>query len=362
MIATKYRQKNNCFYKPANVILEEKTPIKLFLKMKKYILLLTSLIFCFSCAESQRKDYSQEDLSSERDSLIGSIVPTSIVRNVKQDSKGNIWVASWDGIFKYNGKDFENITKEVSKARFFSVLEDVNGNFWFSTIGSGVFHFDGTNFQNFTSKDGLADNTVMEIFEAKDKSIWFSTEGGVSKYDGRTFQNFTAQEGLPNNEVYSIAEDSQGRFWFATKSGIGIYNGRTITPLINDGKPFENVRIILKDMQGNIWFGGNDGLWVYKDGKLKNYSKSFIGYIYQDKEGNILTASKDQSGEKLIKDYNNKENSESWKISRYPVNFQNQKDGKSIIIKSNETMIFGILEDNNNTIWYGTLYGVKRIT
>lgn len=330
--------------------------------MKKYILLLSTLIFCFSCAGPHKKDQSKEDLSSEKKFLNDSIVPTSIVRNVKQDSEGNIWVASLDGIFKFNGKDFENITKEVSKARFFSVLEDVNGNFWFSTIGSGAFYFDGTNFQNFTSKDGLADNTVMEIFEAKDKTIWFSTEGGVSKYDGRTFQNFTTQEGLPNNEVYSIAEDSQGRFWFATKSGIGIYNGRTITPWINDGKPFENVRIILKDKQGNIWFGGNDGLWVYKDGKLKNYSKSFIGYIYQDKSGNILTASKDQAGEKLIKDYNNNDNSESWNISRYPAGFQNQKDAIPKIIKSNEYMIFGILEDNNKTIWYGTLYGVKRIT
>lgn len=330
--------------------------------MKKYILLLITIILCFSCAGSHKRDQSQEDLSSEKKSVNDSIVPTSIVRNVKQDSKGNIWVASWDGIFKFNGENFVNVTKEVSKARFFSVLEDVNGKFWFSTISAGVFYFDGTNFQNFTSKDGLADNTVMEIFEAKDKSIWFSTEGGVTKYDGRTFQNFTAQEVLPNNEVYSIAEDSEGRFWFATKSGIGIYNGRTITPLINDGKPFENVRIILKDMQGNIWFGGNDGLWVYKEGKLKNYSKSFIGYIYQDKEGNILTASKDQSGEKLIKDYNNKENSESWNLSRYPVNFQNQKDVKPEIIKPNEYMIFGILEDNNKTIWYGTLYGVKRIT
>ncbi len=329
--------------------------------MKKYILLLTSLIFCFSCAESHRKDHSQEDLISERDSLKGSIVPTSIVRNVKQDRKGNIWVASWDGIFKFNGKEFENITKEVSKARFFSVLEDVNGKFWFSTVGAGVFYFEGTNFQNFTSKDGLANDVVMEIYEAKDKSIWFSTEGGVSKYDGRTFQNFTTKEGLPNNEVYSIAEDPQGRFWFATKSGIGIYNGKTITELKNDGKSFENVRVLLKDRQGNMWFGGNDGLWVYKDGKLKNYSKSFIGYIYQDRIGNILTASKDQAGEMLIKDYDHKDNSESWNISRYPANFQNQNDVKPEIIKSNETMIFGILEDNNNTIWYGTLNGVKRI-
>ncbi|MCT1530666.1 hypothetical protein M3B46_06660 [Sphingobacterium daejeonense] len=118
-----------------------------------------------------------------------------------------------------------NITKEVSDARFFSVLEDVDGKFWFSTVGSGIFHFDGSKFQNFTTEDGLAHNVVMEIYEAKDKSIWFSTEGGVSKYDGRTFKNFTTKDGLPNNEVYSITEDIQGRFWFGSKNELAFTMG-----------------------------------------------------------------------------------------------------------------------------------------
>jgi hypothetical protein len=60
-----------------------------------------------------------------------------------------------------------NVTGKVSLAHFFSVLEDGNGNFWFASIGSGVYYFGGKYFQNFTTKDGLASDRVTNIYEEK---------------------------------------------------------------------------------------------------------------------------------------------------------------------------------------------------
>jgi ligand-binding sensor domain-containing protein len=72
--------------------------------------------------------------------------PNTITRNIIQDRKGNIWIAAFDGIFRYDGKSFINITSKVSSARFFSVLEDRKGNLWFGSIGSGVYYYDGRSF------------------------------------------------------------------------------------------------------------------------------------------------------------------------------------------------------------------------
>src|SRR3989337_1468619 len=107
--------------------------------------------------------------------------PNSITRTMKQDRKGNIWIASWEGIFRYDGKSFTNVTSKVSSARFFSVLEDRKGNFWFASVGSGVYYYDGKSFQNFTTKDGLASDRVTNIYEDKSGKIWFGTEGGASR-------------------------------------------------------------------------------------------------------------------------------------------------------------------------------------
>ncbi len=334
------------------------------LNLNSRILLCFCLFTLLSGASCHRNNKAKTnsnnlDLKSNLDTV--PILPTSIVRNIKQDRKGTIWVTSWDGMFKYDGHSYINFTKDVSDARFFSVLEDRKGNYWFSTVGSGVYYFNGDSFQQYTTKDGLTSNVVMEMMEATDKTIWFSTENGVSKYDGHTFQNFSELHKLLHTEVYSIVEDHNGHIWFGTKEGIGIYDGEKISELKHEGKSFENVRIIIKDKNNHMWFGGNDGLWLYNDGQFKNYSTSFTGYIYQDHAGNILTSSTNQTTVKSIANNQQKSNFHSWKLSRYPINKKNEIDSIPRIIQSNEDMIFGILEDRDGVIWYGTLNGVKRI-
>src|ERR1700743_163313 len=112
-------------------------------------------VFNTSCEGQNKTDPS---IKPETKDVIISSRPNRITRNIIQDRKGNIWIASWDGIFRYDGKSFTNITNKVSSARFFSVLEDRKGNFWFGSIGSGVYYYDGESFRNFTTKEGLAGN------------------------------------------------------------------------------------------------------------------------------------------------------------------------------------------------------------
>src|SRR4051812_14040366 len=75
----------------------------------------------------------------QAESVIISAAPHLITRNIIQDRKGYIWIAAFDGVFRYDGKSFTNITSKVSSATFFSVLEDKKGNLWFGSVGSGVF-------------------------------------------------------------------------------------------------------------------------------------------------------------------------------------------------------------------------------
>src|ERR1700760_946483 len=149
--------------------------------------LVLMFVFNTSCEGQNKTDLQKENIKSETKNIVTSSEPHRITRNIIQDRKGNIWIASWDGIFRYDGKSFTNITNKVSSARFFSVLEDRKGNFWFGSIGSGVYYYDGESFRNFTTKDGLAGNAVTCIYEDKTGNIWFGTESGASRYDGKSF-------------------------------------------------------------------------------------------------------------------------------------------------------------------------------
>lgn len=319
-------------------------------------------VFSTSCDPKNKTSLSTERHKSESKYFFTSDSPTGIVRNIEQDSNGRIWIASWEGVFLTDGSSFTNFTNQFSSARFFSVLEDSKGNMWFGSIGSGVFYYDGKRFKNFTTEDGLLHNDVVSIYEDKVGNIWLGVFGGASRYDGEFFQNFIINEDemkedltgktfteRPPYEVNSIIQDKSGKLWFATRGNTFVFDGENFTTVSHFSKTFTNIRSIIQDRNGNIWLGGNDGLWRYDGINFTNITKDFIGYIYEDKDGNILTSSGSIGSEK------------NWKLSRYNVkSLTNKFTISPEILKSNEEMIFGILEAKDGNIWFGTLEGVYR--
>ena len=61
-----------------------------------------------------------------------------------------------------------------------------------------------------------------------DGYMWFGTDMGVSRYNGYEFENFDSKDGLTGNEIFGINEDSQKRIWFLSYNGEFSYykNGR----------------------------------------------------------------------------------------------------------------------------------------
>jgi len=291
--------------------------------------------------------------------------PKSITRNILQDKNGKIWFGTWEGIMRYdgpskNGKQasFINLTNklELRPFRSFTILEDSQGHIWFGTIGAGIYKYDGATFTNITTKDGLVNDRVVNLYEDRDGIIWICTTDGLSRYDGRSFQNFTTADGLTDNDVNSIIQDQAGSYWLGTRGAACVYDGKSFSKLTNDDEStFQNVRTIIEDSAGNIWLGGNDGLWQYNSSpilrpdKFINYSTDFVGYIYEDTDGNIWTSSASGGG-----------NSGFWKISKYDSHSLESGIKTSTKILEEENMFFGITEDEEGGMWFGHLRGVCR--
>jgi ligand-binding sensor domain-containing protein len=326
--------------------------------MKNYELICTLFlvfVFCTSCERQNKTDQQTDNAKSETREEVISYGPTSVVRTIKQDRKGNIWMTSWEGIFRYDGKSFTNITSKVSSARFFSLLEDRNGNFWFGTIGSGVFYYDGHTFQNFTTKEGLISNEIGCIYEDKAGNIWFGGSGGASRYDGTSFRSYTINGQVMDEDrtgksfserqpygVNSIIEDRTGKFWFATNVNTFIYDGKTFSVFANKGKPFKNVGNIIEDKKGNIWLGGTR----YDGSTFTNFTSSSVLYVYEDRNGNIWTSS-------------SRPNEQNWVLSRYEAKSLDNKEPTVTEIKPELGALFTILESYDGSIWLGA-DGVHR--
>jgi ligand-binding sensor domain-containing protein len=286
-----------------------------------------------------------------------SFAPGSITRNIIQDRKGNIWLATWEGIIQYDGETFTNFTNKDGLRRFhvFSVLEDSSGMLWFGTIGAGVYRYDGNRFLNLTSKEGLVHDKMGCFYEDKAGKIWIGTMGGISVYNPAlkeqkiVFSNFTTKEGLTSNDINSIVEDQEGKIWIGARGEACTYDGENFTKLLRkDGQPFINVRSIIQDTQGNIWIGGNDGLWRYDGSEYTHYATNFTGYIYEDSKGNIWTSSESP------------DDRQEWMLSKYNAEYLHDEKVEPTVLMKKADMFFGIMEDKDGNIWLGTLDGVCR--
>ncbi len=117
-----------------------------------------------------------------------------------------LWLATSRGAVRYDGKELTKYrTKNTSgtsrKEGFLvdnvrDVIEDSSGNIWFATKGGGTTRYDGETFDSLTTKDGLAHNNISKIYESFNKDIWFATDGGITQYTpkrgGLPFYRLTA--------------------------------------------------------------------------------------------------------------------------------------------------------------------------
>jgi ligand-binding sensor domain-containing protein len=250
-------------------------------------------------------------------------------------------------------------------------LQDKAGNLWFAT-SEGVYRYDGKLFTNYKTMGGLSvlsrTNMVEEMVEDKAGNIWFGAQGGVIHYDGKTFTSLEMPAGNAQN------------FLGSAKSGNTESHSRNEKPYV----------YVFPDRSGNIWFCSGFDLLRYDEGSqsavqttLGYYLKSeimpidsirkdaTIHGVYQDKKGNIWftisgcstrlhetyrldgsrinhpcilnTCKHDLHNPQLLATHNNEIAASLTRITK--------KDG------INSIAYLSILDDKRGDIWFGTWDG-----
>ena len=181
-----------------------------------------------------------------------------------------------------------------------SLHSDSNGVLWVGTE-AGVSRFDGTNWANYASADGLARGIVIAITEARDGSMWFGTENGATHLQFRetqsaaqisdlstlnpqpstTLTTYTTQDGLPHNRVAGIAEDGGGNLWFAcgpadkpgsVSGGLCRFDGKSFVSFTTyDGLASDTLTGLHHDADDNLWLGTTEGVVRFSPQSLINY-------------------------------------------------------------------------------------------
>ena len=140
------------------------------------------------------------------------------------DKSGNVWVATENGLFKFNQNDEEiahyTIKDGLPNDKIITIHFDRNENLWLGTF-DGLIQMKDGKFFNFAEVENSPKGFVRAIYEDVDGVMWFGTYGdGLVRYKDGKFFNYRVEHGLFNNGVFAILEDDNANFWMSSNRGI----------------------------------------------------------------------------------------------------------------------------------------------
>ena len=284
------------------------------------------------------------------DTLVMPHAPKRITRNIKLDNDGNLLIASYDDVIRYDGTTFNALEKPEGTESWyaFDALQDRKGNIWIASDQSGAYGIDATTgaITHYTPEDGLGNRRNMCVFEDSNGAIWIGGQGGLSQFDGTGFVTYTTDDGLPHNDINTIMEDSKGNLWFGTRGNAGIYDGTTFRELKNEsGEPFFNSWSIMEDSQGIIWLIDSKGLWKFQEGQF-SFITTDVWKSYEDNSNTFWFTGMQPGASTVIK-----------KINARSL-IENPSSMEEVLLS--KTMLFCLVEGPDSSLWIGGSDGVWR--
>jgi ligand-binding sensor domain-containing protein/AraC-like DNA-binding protein len=211
-------------------------------------------------------------------------IPHNWVFDVMEDHLGNLWIATFNGIAKYNrGKDsftgFDAMTTLKNRSAR-TVIEDRNHKLWVGTEGGGITCLSRDFSEGLEEKltsvhytysasntNSLINNQVLALLEDKEGMIWIGTNGGLCRLNPSKgiFTRFSIKNGLPDDLIMGLLTDKLGNIWVSHKKGLTCICTKNFTMRNFDlhdglqGKEFNQNAYYCDKGSGEMFFGGANG-------------------------------------------------------------------------------------------------------
>ena len=282
----------------------------------------------------------------------GEALNHASVFHIMKDSKNELWCSTLgSGVFNFNGKAIKSYSRKDGLENYmvFSVLEKSKGIFWFLT-GEGIFELNNQKIKEVILPSLNKTIGYYSYLQAKDSVLWIASSHGALRFEANgAVKKFNAQNGLVNNSIWKIFQDKETNIWLTSdQNGVSKLSSERFSMFTTkDGLLNNEIKQIYVDKSGSLLIGSKLGLSIYNgENNIKNYTTiDFKG------TADIWAISSDGKGGYLIGTGNG-------------LVLFNGKTFKRIICKDSESqmnVIYAIWLDNKGEIWLGTQAGVAKV-
>ncbi|MGO8854890.1 MAG: two-component regulator propeller domain-containing protein [Steroidobacteraceae bacterium] len=197
-----------------------------------------------------------------------------------QDSEGFLWIATQNGLDRYDGYTLRHFAHQRRAANglpssyVYAIAEDRSGNLWLAVKDGGIARFNPrtekfTNFRHDPNNPTtISSDAARQLLIDHDDKIWIATAGGgLSVLDPTTgrAQRFrhdpTRADSLNNDTVGAVAQDREGRVWVGTDGGLDLW-----IPQTHGFKHFPHApgdpHSLSSNTVATLYVDRNDVLWV----------------------------------------------------------------------------------------------------
>ncbi|WP_348638945.1 EAL domain-containing protein [Lacimicrobium sp. SS2-24] len=174
--------------------------------------------------------------------------------------------------------DNYSVAEGLTQSTVIDIIEDKHGFIWVAT-GDGLNRFDGYEFKQYHHSPGatnsLPDKIVRKLFIDSKERLWIGTDKGLARYnqekdDFTRFDNGNTE--LTNSFIGAISETEDGELWIANKQHLYRYNEQKndFAVITLAGKSVFPETTLIHHESDFIWIGSyGQGIWVY-DKSSKN--------------------------------------------------------------------------------------------
>jgi len=301
----------------------------------------------------------------------------STIKAILQDRHGYIWIATEDGLNRFDGYNFKIFRAtsmdpdSLGVSNIQSLFEDRDGYIWLGAYEGGIIRYDPVtdSFQDFSpSLDNvqLKNLIISKIAQDQTGNLWFSTNSGLFRYDPDSLQWFhyladaSDPTSLSSDETNALLCDANNRLWLGTDKGLDLFDPGTQQfshfrhdPDDPQSLSGEEVYAIIADHTGNVWVGTNVGLnrfdldqgtfenWTAESDDPTSLSDNLVSTILEDRAGNLWVGTR--SGLNYF-------NPQTGEFTRYNMNIN---DPNSL----SDDWVQALYLDRTGGLWVGTAYG-----